>query len=218
LPTTREFGRASLRLSGDALARRRTGYAGIHPRRESRAQCSTDEQPYWLGLDASPKLPIQTFNGVGRPSTLPLARRKPCNREKSIACFFKADRNGAVPQAPFAHYGRAWARAREILCALCNAALAHCFASPPTSHQRLSRARPRGTFSVPRHFGGLAYMQKGARVGAVELMTIECEPARASIAMAGRESLLFSGRVGVPTGPSRPALRTFARYFTIDPP
>jgi len=45
---------------------------------------------------------MQTFNDVGRPSALPLARRKPCEGEEPIACFFKAVGNGAVPQAPFA--------------------------------------------------------------------------------------------------------------------
>jgi hypothetical protein len=32
---------------------------------------------------------MQTFNGVGCPSTLPLARRKPVEGEEPIACFFK---------------------------------------------------------------------------------------------------------------------------------
>jgi hypothetical protein len=60
------------------------------------------------GLDASPKLLMQTFNGsVVRA----LFHWLTCKAQKPIACFFKAVGNGAVPQAPFAHYGRARARA-----------------------------------------------------------------------------------------------------------
>jgi hypothetical protein len=55
-----------------------------------------------LGLDASFELLISTFNGVGRPRALPLARWKPREGEQAVPGFFKAVGNRAVPYPPFA--------------------------------------------------------------------------------------------------------------------
>jgi hypothetical protein len=44
---------------------------------------------------------MQTFNSVGRPSTVPLARRKPRVGEEPISSFFKVVGNDAVPCALF---------------------------------------------------------------------------------------------------------------------
>jgi hypothetical protein len=101
---------ASLRLSGNAPR-----YYEEQAKREFILGAPVALSALWTGRHnvwvLLRRLNSSYRRSIGRPSTLTLARRKPCNRKNPIACFFKAGANGAGPQAQFAHHGRAWARA-----------------------------------------------------------------------------------------------------------